>query len=65
MEVFKMKACSPPACGCPTLTIEESIDGIQSVVVEDDYNGIVVMTIEEFNMLALGFLNAQKTRARK
>lgn len=57
MEIFKVKACSPPSCSCPTLTIEHTVDGDEQVIITDDYNGTVIMTVEEFAMLANGFIN--------
>lgn len=50
-----MKACAPPGCGCPVLVIDEH-EGSSTVVINDDYDGTVVMTVEEFKILAEGFL---------
>lgn len=55
MEIFKLKACSPPGCGCPTLLID-TYEGVETVTIEDDHDGMVCMTIEEFKILAEGFL---------
>jgi hypothetical protein len=57
MKKFQV-ACSPPSCSCPTLTVEEDVDGNPLIVIADDYEGVVVMTGEEFLKLIKGFLDA-------
>ena len=47
MELNRFKACAPPHCQCPEIEI---IDG-ERVCISDDFNGIVVMTQAEFEMI--------------
>lgn len=56
MEAFKIVACSPPRCSCPTLTVEENLQGEDMVIIADDYNGTVIMELGEFKILAKEFL---------
>jgi len=60
MEKLIIKACAPPACSCPVLEIEPNVDGQSLVIITDDYEGTVVMTIVEFAILASKFLEKYK-----
>ena len=60
MKNINVLACAPPRCSCPSIETVEDVDGEEMVVVKDDYNGICCMTIDEFKILAEGFLEALK-----
>lgn len=58
MSAMKITACAPPRCNCPELEAYETVDGEVRVTITDDYNGVVVMTAEEFLQLAVEFIRA-------
>lgn len=55
-EVFRIVACSPPSCGCPELSVEQDVDGNEVVIITDDFNGVSIMSVVEFTILAEEFL---------
>lgn len=60
MKELNYTACARPNCSCPTIETIEDVDGNQMIQITDDYNGSVIMTIEEMYLLAKEFIVAYK-----
>jgi hypothetical protein len=56
LENYRIIACAPAICKCPELSFYEDIDGNTNVIIKDDYNGVVIMTPEQFSIMAAKFL---------
>jgi hypothetical protein len=51
--MIKIDACAPPHCSCPHIEVYEENE---TVLIMDDDDDIVKMSIEEFHLLAVRFL---------
>lgn len=60
LKNYRLIACKCAPALCPQLTFEEDVDGNINVCITDDYNGCVVMTSEQFEILATKFLSDKK-----
>jgi hypothetical protein len=49
--------CAPPRCSCPEIGIDHAI---QKVYISDDYEGKVVLTFEELEILIAIYRRSQE-----